>query len=392
MTAETSPTVAPEKPGVFYRAGNWIKEHPGKTVGGAALALIVGGGAIIGVSEGIPTSAGADETPALSAKQAGENCDNLTNSEAASNAELYRKDAFLPKTGKIEDQDDVQRVVTNWFGKDGPLASKGDFGSLAAMSAAVVTPARDGKTTVDANYNYSASFDASFNLFNAVAGGEEAAQKACESAYGTLVQVAGYAEQWVPAKAAITELRAVTDDKNNKVGMELVSSFSATPLKGIEFKFDNDSTKDLDYFNSVLVTADGRMYVKGTNQNASSHEDNLTGGGKDNADNSGQDKDKQGGHKGTFGKNKNKGESDQAGDVPESGGDEGHTPGTAPSYGPGKTPGTTSGTTPQATTPHNTIPNTTPTTSNTVPIPSSTTTTTSTTKPKIDTPIPTQPF
>ncbi len=160
-------------------------------------------------------------------------------------------------------------------------------------------------------------------------------------------------------------------------GFNLGANFDDAKLKPEDRKFFEQFMK------YVIVTDDGKIVIRNLALNGGINVKDVVAETpvSPNQDHSNN---KSGGGKGTFGNAKNKGESNQPGDVPESGGNAGSTPGTAPSFGPG-TPTTTH---PEGGTPTTTGPGTTTTTAprtTTTTIPGTTTTTSTTTRPIVTT-------
>ena len=364
---------------------------------GVGILALAGVGGAIAISH-TEVSASADGTPAVSAAEAHNNCDSLVSAEAASNSSNYNTEAYLPKTGNIKNQDDAQKYVTSLFGKNGPLAGKGDYASLAAIDAAVVKPAHDGDA-VNPKFNYLDAFSRSLSGFRA-AGGNVVAQKTCNTAYDTLVQVASYTDSWVQKGETVTELQAIRDKSNDIIGMKLVPTVTGTTYQGILLQFNNKTTKGLDGFTDVFIASnqgdlEGRMFVKGATTGQSGKQTPNTsevtvpaqanqqnrnnrgqagtnGGGQHNGNNQGV-----GNTGGAAGPNGNNPEAGPGGNTPSPGGPGETTPGTTPggTTPGGTTPETTPGTTPGTTTPPETTPPTTtpPSTTPTTRPPSTTT-------------------
>ncbi len=257
------------------RRGFWTKGR----------ALLAGGVAVVALTAvgigGCNYLQDDDGSAPTTTKDANEQCDDLTQANAAANSDNYNTpQAFFPKTGKLEKADQVRPYIQELFSEDGPLAGKGDYASLAAIMSTVVLPAHDGAVT-DINFNYLGTYNARIAAYGAE-GGKKAAVADCKQAWETLNQVAGYNDNWAQEGEQVTEFQAVRDttnpDKskqNNIVGMTLSQGVSTDTLRGIEFKLRNTS-KELDGFQEILLSTnqkgqlDGRIFVRGfTNGNVS---------------------------------------------------------------------------------------------------------------------------
>ncbi len=336
-------------------------------VGTTVLAL----GAGAGVFAYEHSSRAEADVPSVSTAEAGQNCADLSfSSETGSNSSIYNSEAFLPKPGAVENQDDAKKYVTNLFGKEGPLAGKANKRSLATFMSAVVKPAHDGKA-VNPNSNYAESYNRSLASYDAE-GGLVVAQADCKQAYETAVQVSSYTDKWVSNGSTVTEFTAIRDKDNNIVDMKLTKRVIGQDLKGILLRF-NDTTRGLDDFTEVLISTndglEGNMYVKGStvgqggkptpntsevtvpakaNQQKQNQKNQANGGGQQNGTNQGV-----GATGGAAGPNGNNPEAGPGGVTNSPGGGGGTTPETTPGT---TTPGNT---TPNTTTPGTTTPPTT---------------------------------
>lgn len=249
------------QPPVEAQAGFWDRA---KERGMQGVAILVATGALaLGACSGDkePT-----DTVPTSRKDAVEQCDKFEGADAAANGSKYLSEAFLPK-GKVENNKQAMEYIHELFDKNGPLAGEGDIASLAAIMAAVVEPANDGVVT-DINYDYFATFQ---NRIAAYQGkdGQDAAAKDCKTAWDTLTQVAEYDGNWAQKGEEVTEFVAVRDVENEDealqnriIGMNFSKGATNETLKGIALELRGTS-KELDGFVEVLITEDGRIFVKG---------------------------------------------------------------------------------------------------------------------------------
>lgn len=368
-----------------------------------AAGAVVGGMMLAGCS-GDSSESSTDSTLSAAdrAVEVDQACDTAKFAELSNNADQYVQEAFLPKTDKLDSNEDVESYLNTIFNA-GPLGTEIDETSAAAIQAAIVVAANDGQVKLD-GYNYVQTFADKVAAYRAP-GGLEAAQTDCSTAYATLVQTGEYNANWAQAGETVTEIQTIRNDAYETIGMNLVQGATLDTLSGAEFKL-RESSKEIDGFNEVLITKDGRMFVKGVSSASieiadgqpveMSPEDTAEGiaasADSDSADSNNADEANNGG--GTFGESNGDGESNQPGHVPESGGNGGYTPDTTPSYGPGTTQpggggegGPTPTTKPQKPTTTTTPPTTRPPQTTTTTRPYVPPTTTTTTRPPVKPPI-----
>jgi hypothetical protein len=241
-----------EQRNLLGRVRESINHHRRAAVAAGVLAVAaVAGVGAFAYEAGNSESAHADISN-VSAGEAAQNCEAITDAEAASNAADYNPNAFLPKTGKVEKQEDARVYVSSLFSKDGPLAGQGDYASLAAVVSAVTKPSHD-KSAVDPKYNYAEQFNTSLATYRAE-GGNGVAEKDCVATFDTLMQVAGYTDSWNGENGVVTQLRAVRNGKNQVVDMDLKKLVNGTTYQGILLKFNNHTAKNVDEFVEVLIS------------------------------------------------------------------------------------------------------------------------------------------
>lgn len=300
-------------------------------------------------------------------------CKNSKFVPEASNPTKFNTEAFFPHTNKLNNRDDVRTYTKDLFDGDGPLGQNIDANSLAVIMATVVKPSHDG-AAVNPGYDYSKAFSDSLAEYNHE-GGITAAMRDCTLAKDTLNQVADYDANWAQKGDTVTLFQAQRDTQNadkskqnDIVGMVQVKQVTEETLSGIAMKL-RDTSKGLDGFTEVLLTKDGKLYVKGVTvgegqatqavqigPTGPQNNAKLGGNNQKNTNNNGNggNQGQQNVHivgpgieqngaapgastsgGGTFGNGGTNGEGNQAGQVPESGGSQGTTPGTQPSNGNG---------------------------------------------------------
>lgn len=238
------------------------------------LALIKSGAAMLGIAVVATACASGDgkglqrttaERAPATAGEAADNCANLDFEPVAANSAKYQSEAFLPKAKDVNSAAEAQVYVKQLFGK-GPLATKTDVASLAAINALVVAPSHDGEA-VDPNYDYSAQWQRSMNEYTS-AGGHQTAVEDCTAAYSTMTQTAEYKRNWANPTETITEFQAVRGENNRIIGFKPTKVVLTGNLSGIELA-KRPSSKGIDTFTPVLISTtenggwDGRLFVKG---------------------------------------------------------------------------------------------------------------------------------
>ncbi len=188
-----------------------------------------------------------------------EMCANSTFSEVSTNAEHYATEAFLPK-GEIKDAKSADAYVNTLFDKDGPLAGEQDQVSLGAFMATIVNPAHDG-AAVNPNYDYLGTFKSNVAAYRAP-GGDAKAKEDCKTAFQTAKQTVQYNGDWAQAGETVTQFTAVRNEANKITGMKLDQVVTNDKLAGAAMAL-RATAKGLDGFTEVLITPDGKMYVKG---------------------------------------------------------------------------------------------------------------------------------
>ena len=225
------------------------------------LAVAIGATALYGCSGATEKSASANH---ISTAEAKSNCGSFTDANSASDSSKYNSDSFLPK-GNLTSNTSALSYVYNLFDKNGPLAGKGDLGSLAAIDAVLTVPAQKGISSPN-SYSYQDQFATSIASFSSSAGGEQAQKTACKNAFTTMTDDANWNNNWAGKGLVVTEFTPTRDPANNNIktsnGTDLkMEKVTLTgPLHGVEFKSRIDSQKG---FNSVLITNQGNIFVQG---------------------------------------------------------------------------------------------------------------------------------
>lgn len=242
------------------------------------VGILVGVGTLAAASLGIfganryvfNDSDNSGSTPAGASAGKDIDCKNGKFVDVSTHGSLYGSEAFLPKVNKIASEKDAKSVVRGLFDKDGPLGgAKIDKSSLAAVMAAIVKPSHDGEA-VNPNYDYVQVYKEKMAAYEADDGLTTAKQD-CVQAADTLVQTGHYVEKWAEEKETVTLLKADrdvdnldADHKNEIVGLTPTKHVTPSALGGVVFRVgENNTNKDIDGFTEVLLTKEGKLYVKG---------------------------------------------------------------------------------------------------------------------------------
>ena len=207
---------------------------------------------------------GSPANPEVTASQAKANCTTFNNANSAADSSKYNSAAFLPK-GTVDSNTTTKSYIKSLFGSNGPLAGKGDIGSLAAITSAITVPSENG-TSKPNTYNYQDQFAVSVASFSSVSGGNEAQQTACNSAFTVMNEDGNWNSNWAGSGQVVTQLVPTRDTSNNHIktnsGSDLILEqvHLTGSLKGVEFK---SRKADQPGYNSVLITDQGYVYVQG---------------------------------------------------------------------------------------------------------------------------------
>jgi len=207
---------------------------------------------------------GSPANPEVTASQAKANCTTFNNANSAADSSKYNSAAFLPK-GTVDSNTTTKSYIKSLFGSNGPLAGKGDIGSLAAITSAITVPSENG-TSKPNTYNYQDQFAVSVASFSSVSGGNEAQQTACNSAFTVMNEDGNWNSNWAGSGQVVTQLVPTRDTSNNHIktnsGSDLILEqvHLTGSLKGVEFK---SRKADKPGYNSVLITDQGYIYVQG---------------------------------------------------------------------------------------------------------------------------------
>ncbi len=183
-------------------------------------------------------------------------------SPESGNPDKYVATAFLPQQAKpVSSKGEAAKHVASWFDADGPLGTKIDSASLAAIQATIVGPAHDGEA-VNPKFDYLKAFSDAAARYAAPQGGLEAARKDCATTAETLVQTGDFNGEWAQPGETITRIVPVRDANNKIIGMKLEKVVTEAKLGGVDFQL-RQTSKGLDGFTDVLVTQNGTEYVKG---------------------------------------------------------------------------------------------------------------------------------
>jgi hypothetical protein len=262
MEAGSLSSISQAEPNQLASAMEYMRNNAryGLAIGAS---LIAGAGIVIGV-EGLSGNGGSgpQATAVENANNSGEACNNYQAADLTNNPENYLSDAFLPKT-VIDSPSTSQKEVTGLFAQKGAIT---DPVTLAALMATVVQPSEKG-TVNDPNYDYRQAFRSYIGNYSTP---NSTAAKDCKTAYDVLIQVGGYNASWAKPGEKVSQFQALRDGQYNITDAEVTKPEVVQgdhPLSGTEFVL-RDTTKglngeNLQGFASVLVTAEGKIYLKG---------------------------------------------------------------------------------------------------------------------------------
>lgn len=244
-----------------------MKEHKMLTGLGLAGALVLGGVATdnFGFSDNGRHEAAVSPAGDNSPEQAKTvDCNDSVFEAVASNSSKYESEAFLPKSDKVNSDADVAGYIKGLFDKDGPLGSKIDAASLAAVEATFTKPAHD-KAQLNPNYSYSTEFGKSLSEYVAP-GGLEKAQADCQLTRDTLNQVASYKAGWAKAGDKVTLVSAIRDKSNKITGYKAQNIVIGEDIDGLRLALDT-TNRGIDGFpEGAIEPKTGKMWLKGVNE------------------------------------------------------------------------------------------------------------------------------
>ena len=191
-------------------------------------------------------------------------CSELTFSNAAADSTKYISEAGLPKSS-VKSGEQVRPYIQGLFGKDGPLAGKGDAASLALVDGAITEPAQDHRL-FDPKRSVIGAFDRKASEYSGPNGATTAAND-CVATYNVLTQVSTYNEKWAAKGAKVVIFKANRDAANKITGFTAENYVAAADLTGIELKFQN-TNKSVDDFGDYLISTapgtEGDLLTHGT--------------------------------------------------------------------------------------------------------------------------------
>ncbi len=194
-------------------------------------------------------------------------CDDIELGSVAVDPQKYNRRAFLPMAeGDVEDTDAAVEYINGFF-EDGPLGNRVDPVSLAAVMAVITEPAHD-DGVVDPSFSYLNAFASTLVTYEG-RGGEAVAAEDCRQTLETLIQTAGYEENWAQDGETVTRFTPVREVDNDEdgtwrlEGMRIDEVVINNQLGGVVFKM-RPSNRGIDGFTEVLVNPEtGQMFVKG---------------------------------------------------------------------------------------------------------------------------------
>jgi hypothetical protein len=250
--------LAPQTKNIVAKTFDMIKDNPRRVVA----AAVIGAASVLSACGNSNTN--STKNHEVTAAQAKANCETFTNTNAAADSSRYDTSAFLPK-GTIDSHASVGSYVKSLFSSTGPLAGKGDIGSLAAITAAITVPSEKGTTKAN-TYSYQGTFASSVAAFSSISGGKQAQQNACNSSFKVMNEDGDWNSNWAGPGQVVTQLIPTRNTSNNHIKTENGSDLKLEQvhltgaLKGAEFR---SRKADKPGYNSVLITEQGDIFIQG---------------------------------------------------------------------------------------------------------------------------------